>query len=465
MTKGIRNTFPHPNVSRGVVIAVASALLLFTLGICLTEYIATILGENARERAQADALSRLSEVRVKLEGEINATLYIANGLVSYVATRPDLTDAEFQRFAAETVAIARNIRNVALAPDNVIRFVHPLAGNEAVLGLDYEKNEAQWPSVKRAIEERETVVAGPVDLVQGGRALIARTPIFVAPPDGDPQAERRFWGMAGVVVDIDGLFADAGIRARTGGYEFAVRGANGSGADGDPILGDAALFEQEAVTLPVMLPSGSWQIAGRPEGGWAIDPFSIRFARVIGYGVSAVLAALTFFLAIAHHKARAMALHDALTGLPNRRLLEDRLLQLAALSDRTGLGFQVYFVDLNGFKPINDLYGHAVGDELLREVGRRLKDETRKTDTVARVGGDEFVVLMPGVAAGPITVNIADRFRNRVSEPLVVGDKPIAIQASVGWASYPSDAESVDDLLALADKRMYRAKNNVAARA
>ncbi|MBA5776103.1 sensor domain-containing diguanylate cyclase [Stappia sp. F7233] len=399
---------------------------------------------------------------MKLEGEVNATLHVAHGLVSYVATRPDLSESEFQRFAAETVAIARNVRNVALAPDNVIRFVHPLAGNEAVVGLDYRANPVQWPSVERAIKERATVVAGPVDLVQGGQALIARTPIFVAAPEAGPQAERRFWGMAGVVVDIAGLFADAGIEPQNAGYEFAVRGADGSGADGDIIMGDGTLFQRDAITLPVILPSGSWQIAGLPVGGWKVDPFAIRLARVIGYGVSAVLAVLAFLLAISHQKARAMALHDALTGLPNRRLLEDRLLQLAALSDRTGFDFQVYFVDLNGFKPINDVYGHAVGDALLKEVGRRLKDETRKTDTVARVGGDEFVVLMPGVAAGPVAVGIADRFRNRVSEPVIIGDKPIAIQASVGWASYPSDAETVDDLMVLADKRMYRAKNNFA---
>ncbi len=446
-----------------MVIALAVGMALFVSGITLTEYVASLLRENAHERLQTAALSRLSEVRARLEGEINATLHIAQGLVSYVATRPDLTQDEFASFAAETMVIGRNIRNVALAPQNVIAFIYPLAGNDSALGLDYSKNEEQWPGVRQAMEEKTTVVAGPVDLVQGGRALIARTPIYIAPPTSDPQAERDYWGIASVVIDADGLFADAGIRPLSLGYDFAVRGAHGLGADGAMMLGNSKLFNGDAVTLPVTLPAGSWLIAARPSQGWKIDQASILLARGIGFSVSVALAALATLLVLAHQKARSMALHDALTGLPNRRLLEDRLDQLTALAERTDISFQVFFVDLNGFKPVNDAFGHAVGDALLQEVGRRLLDETRKSDTVARIGGDEFVVVVPGATGAMATHAICERFRNRVKEPLMVGEKAIRIEASVGWASYPEDADTVQAILELADKRMYHAKISGAA--
>ncbi|MXN66831.1 diguanylate cyclase [Stappia sp. GBMRC 2046] len=448
---------------RGMLAAGVAGIIVLFAGILLTELIANLMNDAARERLQATALSRLAEARAKLEGEINATLYIGQGLVSYAATRPGLSQEEFQRFAEQTVSIGRNVRSVAIAPDNVIAYVYPLASNERALGFDYRESADQWPAVKRVMDERATIIAGPVDLVQGGRALIARTPIYRPGLDSDPQAEPGYWGVASVVINMEGLFADAGILPKTGGYEFAMRGADGKGADGDPIMGDPALFENDAVTLPVSLPHGSWELAARPAGGWYVDKTGIHAARGIGYGISLLIAVLSGLVVSAHQRARAMALHDPLTGLPNRRLLEDRLSQLAALCERTDLGFLVLYLDLNGFKPINDAYGHAVGDALLQEIGRRITDATRRSDTVARIGGDEFVIIVPGAGGEQTARHLAGRLRQRVSEPLIIGERSITIEVSIGWAAFPTDSSSVDDLLALADRRMYSAKKSASA--
>lgn len=443
---------------RGVLAAAVAGFIVLFAGVLLTELVANLMSDAARERLQAAALSRLAEARAKLEGEINATLYIGQGLVSYAATRPRLSQEEFQRFASETVSIGRNVRSVAIAPDNVIAYVYPLASNERALGLDYRENADQWPAVKRVMEERTTIVAGPVNLVQGGRALIARTPIYRPGAESDPQAEPDYWGVASVVIDMDGLFADAGILPETGGYEFAMRGADGEGADGGPIMGDTALFGKGAVTLPVSLPHGSWELAARPVGGWRTDRMEILAARGVGYAISLVIAVLSGLVVSAQQRARAMALHDPLTGLPNRRLLEDRLSQLAALCERTELGFLVLYLDLDGFKPINDAYGHAVGDALLQEIGRRISDATRRSDTVARIGGDEFVIIVPGADGEQAAQHLAGRLRERVREPLIIGERSMTIEVSIGWSAFPADSSSVDDLLILADRRMYSAK-------
>ncbi len=95
------------------------------------------------------------------------------------------------------------IKNIGLAPGNVLLFVYPIKGNEKALGLDYTKNAKQWPAVKMAIEERRTVVAGPVNLVQGGRAFISRTPIYVTLSDGE---KGRYWGLSSIVIDMEGFF-------------------------------------------------------------------------------------------------------------------------------------------------------------------------------------------------------------------------------------------------------------------
>ncbi len=440
--------------------ALAAVVLLVVcfLGTAVTGYISVLLTENARKRVQNETLARLSEARARLEGEVGATLYISQGLVSFTAVNSNLTQRQFRRFAEEISSVNSHIRLIALAPDNVVKYVHPLMGNLRALGLDYRNNEAQWPVVKRVMEERRTIVAGPVDLVQGGRALIARSPVLIPEDEDDDTARREYWGVASVVIDMEALFADAGIRPEVNGYLFAIRGADGLGANGGMIMGDPALFEGDAITLPVNLPNGTWQIASRPVTGWIVTSPETRIAHVVGFGVTFAIGTLSVLVVLAQQRARSMALHDALTGLPNRRLLEDRLEQLAALSERTGFGFQVFFVDLNGFKPINDTFGHAVGDMVLKEIGNRLRAETRDSDTIARIGGDEFVVVVPGMIQQPTTTNIASRLREAVSEPVRVGDHVIDIRASVGWAVYPDDATTIPDILELADRRMYRDK-------
>ncbi|GAB2693569.1 hypothetical protein GCM10027194_29760 [Thalassiella azotivora] len=152
------------------------------------------------------------------------------------------------------------------------------------------------------------------------------------------------------------------------------------------------------------------------------------------------------------------ALHDALTGVANRTLLQDRLEQALAAAGRSGDRVGVLFLDLDGFKEVNDTAGHAAGDELLRQVASRLSDAVRPGDTVARLGGDEFVVLYPVVAADELAA-IAERVRAVVREPYVLPDGAHVVSASVGAASAPGTA-TPGDVLRAADAAMYEAKRS-----
>jgi diguanylate cyclase (GGDEF)-like protein/PAS domain S-box-containing protein len=160
----------------------------------------------------------------------------------------------------------------------------------------------------------------------------------------------------------------------------------------------------------------------------------------------------------AEERARHLSLHDALTGLPNRRLLQDRLVQSLAQARREGWSVAVVFVDLDRFKSVNDSVGHAAGDEVLREMARRLKTALRDSDTVSRIGGDEFVVVLPHVQTQVDVPPVANKLLQDLSLPMTVGGRELRVTPSIGISVYPDDGEDALKLLSHADAAMYHAK-------
>lgn len=155
---------------------------------------------------------------------------------------------------------------------------------------------------------------------------------------------------------------------------------------------------------------------------------------------------------------RYLASHDVLTGLLNRAMFMDRLASEVAMARRTGLGCAVLFLDLDGFKPINDQYGHAVGDRALVWAAQRLREVVRESDVVARLGGDEFVVLQRGLRPEDSTEALVRRLQAAFAQPCRIGDLVVALGVSVGTAACPADAQDAKALLSLADTAMYRHK-------
>ncbi|HEV8658791.1 MAG TPA: EAL domain-containing protein [Thermoanaerobaculia bacterium] len=157
-------------------------------------------------------------------------------------------------------------------------------------------------------------------------------------------------------------------------------------------------------------------------------------------------------------EVKRLAFHDALTDLPNRLLFMDRAAIAFAYSRRAGTSVAIAFLDLDRFKFVNDSFGHHVGDDVLRGVAERLRDCLREEDTVARIGGDEFTVVMPGLRNNDDVVKVATKIQDVFHRSLFIGGRDIVVSASIGISVYPEDGGDAETLLKNADAAMYRAK-------
>src|SRR5690606_16827937 len=218
----------------------------------------------------------------------------------------------------------------------------------------------------------------------------------------------RYWGLASVAIDPQPIFEHAGIRADAGGaVRYALRGKDGRGADGAVILGEAVLFDDpRAVLMDVVIPGGRWQLAAAPAtpatgAGGAMQVLLALIALAAG--------ALVAYSLSAHQRIRSMALHDPLTGLANRHQFNLRGQDMFALARRSERPLTLLNLDIDDFKRINDTWGHAAGDAVLVKVARRLRSCCRASDLLARVGGDEFLVLLPDTPAGPALDALLER--------------------------------------------------------
>jgi diguanylate cyclase (GGDEF)-like protein len=153
-----------------------------------------------------------------------------------------------------------------------------------------------------------------------------------------------------------------------------------------------------------------------------------------------------------------LALHDELTGLPNRRLFAARLTNAIDYAERRNTNLAVVVVDVNDFKTINDSMGHLAGDQVLREVSASLRKNIRASDTVARLGGDEFIIVATDMSSESAVERFVKSLHNAIERPIMVNDQAMVVSASLGFSIYPRDAKDATKLLRVADQRMYALK-------
>ena len=364
--------------------------------------------------------------------------------------------SEFYSYAEELVKMHPSTININLAPRGVVTKVYPFERNKKAIGHDLFANPERSREALLARDSGKATIAGPFDLIQGGYAMAVRLPVFMGEPEGDITAQEKFWGLICVTFAFPDVLDPVKLEyLDKQNYVYQLSRIH-------PDTGDRIVLLRSAETLiepverKVHLPNADWILSVTPKGGWN---WSIRYAS---FGIAtfiSILFSCVVGLAVdlAHQKKRLelMSEHDPLTGLPNRRVLF-RELEKAMEAKRP---FALCYMDLDDFKQVNDTYGHDCGDQLLNGFAERLQSALSTAGTLIRLGGDEFIAILYGVSDRCIA---GERFRRMLeaigSEPYHLEGIDLNPAVSMGLALYPSEADSLEALMRLADADMYEHK-------
>ena len=556
---------------------IAIMIGIFLLGV--TGYVGFVEQQVRIKEERTYVATVAAGMRARLEGELNSSVHLGLGLATYVVANPKFNADNFNLLVATLVHYGRHLRTITMAPDNVVRYVYPLAGNENLLGLRYQDQELG--SVSDMQQSRHPELVGPIDLVQGGRGLVHRLPVFVPNPAGG----ESYWGAASVVLDLDSLLKAAGFRADDSSITYALRRFDSQG-NTEMIVGKQDVFDRSPILLDISLGEHTnWQLACMPTAGWGQLSQPVNWVLMIGgilalilstlayvwlrsiqqlrqrdaesrlarsvfnssnegmlitsprddvIGMNPAVTAITGYTAAellgmplsfltaenitpedqrkvhaavsqhgvwqgeihARHKGghvfpvaltvtavldkigkpssfintfsdiserksneariQDLALRDTLTGLPNRMDLYNRL---EALLEQ-GQSLAVMILDLDNFKIINDTLGHAVGDQLLVEVGKRLMTAINPRDIVSRLGGDEFVVVLVNEHASQVAGSLAESILLKLARPYLIEGYELHSSSSIGIGIYPADGNDASSLLKNVDTAMYEAKSH-----
>ncbi|TIL43993.1 MAG: EAL domain-containing protein [Mesorhizobium sp.] len=582
------------------------AVIVIAVGAAFADHQNKVVSDQA---ARADVLAKVNLIRAKLEGNINGNLQLVQGLVAAVVTEPYMGQQRFASLASNLFGRGSQLKNIAGAPDLVISLMYPMNGNDKAIGLDYRKDERQRLAALRARDKRELILAGPVDLRQGGQGFVGRIPVFVRSAGNT----ERFWGIISAVVDVQRLYKASGLLDDDLGIDIALIGKDALGPGGEQFFGNERVAKSNPVTADVLLPSGSWRIAAIPKNGWPSTPDNAWFLRAI-MAVAGALVVIPFLVTgrligerqrnyaelsrlsrrlelaleasaigvwehdlatnelawdervneiygkpvgehrgyldwagaihpddlaganadfdramadggpylseyriirpdgeIRHVRSKAIiyraaddtpkmigaewdvtadvllnkdlvrakqlsesknaelesakariehiALHDSLTGLPNRRYLDQVLEDYAANARRTGGYAALLHIDLDRFKHINDTLGHAAGDAMLVHASTVLRSKVDGEGFVARIGGDEFIVLCAVHDDIEQLALLADRVISQMREPVYYQGHRCRFGVSVGIAVDNGKDVEAKHLLVNADIALYRAKS------
>jgi len=353
-----------------------------------------------------------------------------------------------------------------------ILFNEPERANERAFGFDASSTPELREVQERARDSGRPELSGLTALVQGGRAVLLRYAVYARGARADTVEERRgtYRGQLGMVLDTSQMMAGL-LPPAEAGWRVRIEDIGLAGRPGQAeLLYDSALSDIQGGRLAPPLVR-ELQVGGRT---WRLTfdrDAGLPWLRAVPLAVAASGVALSLLMlmlargfrrnyenvARRARRSRHDALHDYLTGLPNRGFFEQTLQRAVERAAERGEQLALLVIDLDHFKGINEAHGHAVGDAVLRNVGERLQNTMRGGDTVARLGDDEFVVLLPQVREGTWQLT-AQRVRDAMAHPVSEGDLQLWITPNIGAAVYPDDASDAEMLMRRADGALHRAR-------
>lgn len=406
---------------------------------------------NLRERSAFIAADYAGKIRYALASRLD-TVQVMDILIHL--GRGDISD--FDAVAREILQANPSLRNVALAPDGIVRRIAPLETNREAVGHNLFADPARSTEAELARDTGKLTVAGPFRLVQGGEGVAIRQPVYLSGPDGS----SRFWGFVIATFTFPDMLREVQFETlATRGYAWELWRPLPETGEKQTLLASGGSPLDSPLINRVDMPNGAWYFALAPVRGWGNAPL-VAAHIAVAFALCLLLALLSGLLVNLADKQKAverLSRTDALTGLPNRRDFLAQLQKAVDAATRDGRQLAVCYLDLDGFKQINDTLGHAAGDLLLTDFADRLRAWLAPGEMAARLGGDEFVTA----------IRVRDRahcaerlggLMALVEQPYILECLELSVTASLGVALAPDDSDEAEVLLVLADKAMYAIK-------
>ncbi|WP_020682780.1 bifunctional diguanylate cyclase/phosphodiesterase [Marinobacterium rhizophilum] len=424
------------------------------------------LNQTLQQREQASLIRDLINTQVSsVERLLNLSL-LSTELLAHEVRRSNGEPADFVARAAEILRDFPAVSSLQLAPAGVNSQIYPFAANEAALGLNVFEHGPTAIATARARDDNRLTINGPLALVQGGRAVIGRNPVYLP----GPGAKDEFWGFVSAVIDIDRLLSVTDLqKLAQNGYQYElVSPASPAAPEQVVFSGGGPLVGDNMQTLDVRVPNDRWLLRmshGGHDGGGLV----LGFGHVLSLFAALIIAWLVHYVLREPYRLRGLveartrelhdlAYHDYLTGLVNRRLLNEQLGQALREQSYSGRAVALLYLDLDDFKRINDSMGHEVGDQLLVAVANRLRAQVRANDIVARLGGDEFAVVLFISGGQHDLLRLAEKIVQELGRPVRLNNRDLVISTSIGITLAPHDGDSASQLLRNADMALYASK-------
>lgn len=400
-------------------------------------------------RIEQEERIEVTQKFVVFDNHFNTLIYnninLLKGFMAYILTNDELADENIYNFMEVLMKPQEDlINNIGILKDTTIIWNYPYEANKTSIGVDLAQNEIQAPFVKNVKNTGRAVFQGPVSLVQGGRGFIIRYPI-IKPDNG-------YWGQVSIVLKEDAF------RYAIKSFEDELKIKSVIIKNEEIIHGDESLLDEKLHWFNFTDDLFVWDVGILLDDSEFDQGYFAWGLIVIGLFVFAVTSSAAFATIRANDIVKHESIHDQLTGLRNRNSLDETMLQVFASSKRNHHKAGILLIDLNKFKEINDTYGHNVGDDVLRETAQRLKETARMEEILFRVGGDEFLLVVPFIHEDGAMEVISARLHECLTYRLDAHGNSIVVTASIGYAVYPDDGADFDILFQHADRHMYMEK-------
>ncbi|NHB58838.1 sensor domain-containing diguanylate cyclase [Acinetobacter sp. 194] len=435
-------------------VSIAVFILFFMIG----AYIVSRLNAAEKEADAAHTEQIASGYASSIEKVIHHALSSTNTLAVMVHQANGQVE-NYPDLARYMLPMYKGAYALSIAPDGVMRQIEPAIQNQAVLNHDLFEHQDREAEIKKILEG-ELKFFGPFKLIQGPLGAIGMLPVFL----NDAQGEKYFWGYTLVSLKFPDAFEDVQLNdLEKQGYAYELVGNNPEkNNQREVIQRSKEALSTNPIVIPIQLYGTEWQLS--VSKSTHINSFNrLLFEYLLIFFGASLMAWLAYsLLTLSEQRAKlnAIAMFDPLTSLPNRRLLDIKLDGALHKAEEDQTGVVVCYVDLDGFKDVNDRLGHDIGDELLKIVSARLKSCLRDNDVIARVGGDEFVIVLTEIFSIDEAQLVMQRIIDVVNQPLFITGEEAHVTASLGAAIYQKNGDEAEQLLRSADQAMYIAKKS-----